>query len=399
MNALKRAGFAATISMMVTALIALVVHWASVSLLERLDWFNSWEYLTQLDPELGFTLRPNTHSQWSGVPVFIDSEGFRVASKGSVATAVEDAELVVFSSGDSNTFGIKVRHEETYSARLEVLLQARNNSSVRVINFGVPGHGSLHSRLHLEHWMRLKPDVIIFPDSFNNTVATIRIASPDNFAVEYHEARPHEIAGGILYPLIAYQRWRQPDPGALPALPLDKTFPARLPLTEYRQALEAMVKLAKHSDALLIFLTTGNEVGIERMAYSALESFRLRRWSQALSSFDGLSRLRKRWSINWRYAYLSAVQAGQSQKAEEIMRDYAAEFPTQSYTERFVRYSFEYLTVMQQVSRKHGVPMIDMRADFAQHGPAYLDVCHYGPAGHAMVARRLADLIQSQAWR
>ena len=43
--------------------------------------------------------------------------------------------------------------------------------------------------------------------------------------------------------------------------------------------------------------------------------------------------------------------------------------------------------------------MIDMRADFAQHNAAYLDVCHYGPAGHSMVARRLADLIESQAPR
>ena len=74
----------------------------------------------------------------------------------------KDAYPKVLALGDSFTMGFGVDDEDTYPAKLEVLLQRSGRSNAQVLNGGVLGYNPYSSYYYLlEKGIKLKPDIVI----------------------------------------------------------------------------------------------------------------------------------------------------------------------------------------------------------------------------------------------
>ncbi len=114
--------------------------------------------LVNIDPELGWTLRPGIAGLRSEEPwqadVRTNALGFRdVEHAGKAADVARVAVL-----GDSFVFGSGVRQDETLTHQLA----ARLGPAFEVVNLGVPGYGTDQALLTLRRWgPRLAPDVVV----------------------------------------------------------------------------------------------------------------------------------------------------------------------------------------------------------------------------------------------
>ena len=114
--------------------------------------------LVRIDPELGWTLRPNVAGLTSDEPwqadVRTNALGFRDVDHADKAAGVTRVAVL----GDSFVFGSGVRQAETLPGQLA----ARLGPSFEVINLGVPGYGTDQALLTLRRWgPGLKPDVVL----------------------------------------------------------------------------------------------------------------------------------------------------------------------------------------------------------------------------------------------
>ena len=112
--------------------------------------------ITQFDPVLGYTPKPNFFSKempgWNLGEVSIDQEGLR--RNGNVLNF--NSEVKILAVGDSFTFGFQVNDEETWPSCVERTL------SVSVRNGGVFGYGAAQSALRAEILSRDKRyDVLV----------------------------------------------------------------------------------------------------------------------------------------------------------------------------------------------------------------------------------------------
>jgi lysophospholipase L1-like esterase len=89
-------------------------------------------------PVRRFTLAPNQKAFSYGAPAFIDSRGFRV--NGTEPTDEESGPAVI-ALGDSFTFGLGVKNEDTWPAKLQGKLRSTAHQPVRVINAGTISYG------------------------------------------------------------------------------------------------------------------------------------------------------------------------------------------------------------------------------------------------------------------
>ncbi len=107
------------------------------------------------DPELGWDARPGSEGEYHGEGctgwVRFDERGIRL--NGRAATHLE-GHRNVFVIGDSNTAGLQVDNEETFTAILERELR-RGGEVVNVLNLGVPGFDPAQS---VAKALRLAPD-------------------------------------------------------------------------------------------------------------------------------------------------------------------------------------------------------------------------------------------------
>jgi len=131
-----------------------------------------------VDPELGWTLRPNVVGLRSDEPwqadVRTNTLGFRDDEHaGKVSGIIRVAVL-----GDSFVFGSGVRQDETLTHQLAVRL----GPSFEVVNLGVPGYGTDQALLTLRRWgPRLAPDVVLAGFFWNDVMEN---ASPKIYEME-----------------------------------------------------------------------------------------------------------------------------------------------------------------------------------------------------------------------
>jgi len=112
----------------------------------------------RVDPELGWTLRPDVVGLRSDEPWQADLRtntlGFRDDEHAVKAAGVTRVAVL----GDSFVFGSGVRQDETLTRQLA----ARLGPSFEVVNLGVPGYGTDQALLTLRRWgPRLSPDVVL----------------------------------------------------------------------------------------------------------------------------------------------------------------------------------------------------------------------------------------------
>ena len=151
------------------------------------------------DPKLGVRLRPGATERvaYNGNPVTdvrINQAGFRGAEWPDVA---HDSVLVV---GDSQVFGLGVQENETFSARLEVALQA-SGEKTRVLNGGVPTYGPMEYAAVVEGQLAARQArTVVYVVNFSNDL--FEAARPnlerhevwDGWAVRKETAPDHVLA-------------------------------------------------------------------------------------------------------------------------------------------------------------------------------------------------------------
>jgi lysophospholipase L1-like esterase len=151
--------------------------------------------LIQLDRELFWSLRPDTHMTWRGTQVSVNHQGTR----GADIAPKQPGELRILSLGESTTFGVNVSDDETYSARLEQFLHAtRPNGRVTVINAGVSAYSSFQSVTYLEQrGFAFQPDVVLFYHEVNDYLPTsLRDASNNEIGVVQTDRELYESRAG-----------------------------------------------------------------------------------------------------------------------------------------------------------------------------------------------------------
>jgi len=121
--------------------------------------------LARIDPELGWTLRPNvvglrSDELWQK-DLRTNTLGFRDVEHAGKAAGVTRVAVL----GDSFVFGSGVRQDETLTHQLATRL----GPSFEVVNLGVPGYGTDQALLTLRRWgPRLAPDVVLIEFFWND---------------------------------------------------------------------------------------------------------------------------------------------------------------------------------------------------------------------------------------
>jgi hypothetical protein len=358
--------------------------------LRQQGWLNSWEYLTRKDRRLGFRLREGISSKYSGVPIHVNADGVRaLATRGHVASK-RAGELLVLSAGDSNTFGVSARYEETYSAALE----RRLGGASRVVDIGVPGHSLLQTVALLREWtVAIHPDVIIVSDSYNNRAFMGRADSAAVFNRDYFLTRPYEFGPFISYPILAaYRKYvvlpRQSG-GPVPRLADDAPVP-RVSRDSVERLVRDLVDLGARERAAVVFLVTG-EMGCPQME-AAVAAFHARRWQEALGVFDSVRALRPSWFLPAYYAFRCASELGRPADAAAIERTFASAYGALSfrYLDSFASLASDDISIFEEATRRPGVAIVDLREPLQPH---FVDICHYDSGGHAIIADRLATAV------
>ena len=123
--------------------------------------------LRRIDPEVRylphpnrrFTLQPRQSAFTYGAPITVDDHGFRANGQASQRT---EAGATVLALGDSFTFGLGVKDDETWPARLEQRLVEAGLERVRVINAGTISYGTFQQMdLLKEHGLDRRPQVVV----------------------------------------------------------------------------------------------------------------------------------------------------------------------------------------------------------------------------------------------
>jgi lysophospholipase L1-like esterase len=129
----------------------------------------------QYDPQTGYTITPNLRysnptkppinapRKISFVDVRTDKNGFLFT--GDLEQASKEHKLI-FCLGGSTTMGVESRHDKTYPASLDKLVQPLG---YRCINSGIGGGRSIHELLILKHKiLRYKPKILILFSGYND---------------------------------------------------------------------------------------------------------------------------------------------------------------------------------------------------------------------------------------
>lgn len=147
--------------------------------------------LMEFDPNFGWfhkrALNTWIETQEYSTPVSINAKGLRGAEYSYTPTEGHKRILVV---GDSFSFGLGVKDDETFSKRLETLFQGSGNK-YDVINMGVNGYGNDQQLLLLKHeGYKYSPDIVVCQFFVGNDIV-------DNISAFIHgSSKPYYVMEG-----------------------------------------------------------------------------------------------------------------------------------------------------------------------------------------------------------
>jgi len=159
---------------------ALIIAVAAVEAWVRWQWDDRRGvpgfYIT--DAELGQRLAPGYDGWFAGVPVRINSLGFRDPREYALAKGPRTVRILVF--GDSVTFGHGALWETTYPYLFEQRLEAwRPDIDWQVWNLGVPGYNTTQELKYLQRvGPRYQPDLVIIGFYENDLIDNDQIVEP-----------------------------------------------------------------------------------------------------------------------------------------------------------------------------------------------------------------------------
>jgi len=116
-----------------------------------------------------YLFRPNEDYLWEGIPVHINSRGFRTEE---FAVPKPVGTYRILNVGDSVAFGWEVRQEDTYGKQLERILNARNDRCrYEVINAAVPAWTiEMERNFLLQEGLDYQPDMVLLDITVVNDI-------------------------------------------------------------------------------------------------------------------------------------------------------------------------------------------------------------------------------------
>lgn len=306
-------------------------------------------------PTLKWELRPNQRAFTIDAPVVTNSEGFR-GPEFQVAKGPNTFRIVVL--GDSVTFGVGARFEETYGQQLRRMLAAQYpDRKIEVLNMAVAGYNTRQELIVLrEKALTYVPDLVVLGFYWNDVLGNDRplpwergfVPEPPAVAEDGHViwAPRHSIPKPLRDLL---REWRTLYLGIqrLQALQ-DSVFPSTQPYDVYFRALLA-----------------GNEQQFE-------ESWR--HTERRLKEFADLAN-------EHRFRLLLLVFPDAIQ-----MQDRYADIP--------------YQWKLAEIADRLRIPQIDLRPHFKRTGWPYVAYDHVHPndVGHQAAAAAAFDFIVTAKW-
>lgn len=175
-------------------------------------------------------LKPGSEYNWEGIPVHINSRGFRT---GEIEMSKPMGEVRILNIGDSVAFGWEVNEEDTYGKQLETMLNELNDGRhYEVINAGIPGWSLPdEANFFMQDGIHYHPDVIILGLTVVNDIYPANpgaSASPNLFSW----LRDHTYTWPFLTTQGRFILARQVGPQAIPVLNPPQEASAYFPLDE-----------------------------------------------------------------------------------------------------------------------------------------------------------------------
>lgn len=190
----------------------------------------------------------------------VNSTGFR--SKREYSLNKEKGVYRIICLGDSITYGVWVKTEETYPSLLEQMLNASSDSSrFEVINAGVMGYSSLQGLRQLKRdLLRYKPDLITVLFGFDDNHTAIAFSDKEQRTYnKYIFLLRNMLRNSRLYCLLeASLGWignRFVSSGNALSLGISGQRKRRVEPEDYKRNLQEMVKIAEENNFEILFLT------------------------------------------------------------------------------------------------------------------------------------------------
>lgn len=138
---------------------------------------SQWLNLRTFDSLLFWKLRPNLKVR------IIETNSLGLRSK--EISGIKENEFRILSLGESSTFGMGVKQEDTYSALIEKDLESVNGKSLHVINAGMPGYSLFQGFMYLKHrGIKLKPDAVMIYFGYNDFLPVAFLSRRDALLTE-----------------------------------------------------------------------------------------------------------------------------------------------------------------------------------------------------------------------
>ena len=177
-----------------------------------------------------YKLRPFENYNWEGIPVNINSLGFR-NEEFSIQKSSDTYRIL--NLGDSIAFGWKVRVEDTYGKKLERLLnESSDGTRYEVINAGVPTWNLESERnFLLQEGLKYQPDFVILDVTVVNDIYGTGPAISENRSL-FQWLRDHTYGWPFLTINMRFLLAKQIGPEAIPVLNPPKEAGWYYPLDE-----------------------------------------------------------------------------------------------------------------------------------------------------------------------
>lgn len=155
------------------------------------------------DPRLVYELQAGFDQEHFGVRVRVDADGMRVPDQPGDPSA---GALRVALVGASTTFGLKVKFEDTYAARMQPLFSQALRRPVEIRCFAVPGYNAAQQlRLFETKSLPWQPNLVIWHYDHRDAFPALGPADPIALVPEYGDNPLHS----ALVKLLLRQRQAQ----------------------------------------------------------------------------------------------------------------------------------------------------------------------------------------------